>query len=123
MANTCVLDDMIDGAKCINKQLSEHEKMAASVFYLCAALDACEGGSCDIDDLMEDAACLRKFAPEDLNGFQVYSDKLAAIAAGASLDGSMNELQEGIKCLRLPDNVTLQALVMYLRCQLRACVS
>lgn len=122
VVDPCSLDSLIDGSSCID-HLSPKEKLAAEVFYTCAGLDPCLGQDCSLDTLQADAACLRQLSKEKLESIAVYADFVAAIAAGADLDGTMDELQEGIKCLRELDEVELMAILELLRCRMRNCIS
>jgi len=122
MANTCSLDDMLDGSTCLD-HFTDNEKLAASVYYLCAGLAVCSSQDCTLDGLQTAAQCLKELSPEKLNSIATYADKLEAIAAGAVLEDTQDELQEGIKCLRGLTEVELKAMQIYLRCALRACIS
>ena len=122
IVDTCALDQITSGSACLN-HLSHDEKLAASVFYKCAELAACDSGTCTIDALMTEVACLKELDMARLQSAEVYTDYLNAVAGGASLDGTADELQEGIKCLRLIDPVTLTALKVLLDCRLKECVS
>lgn len=121
MANTCSLDDMLDGSTCLD-HFADNEKLAASVYYLCAGLSACSSQDCTLDGLQTSAQCLKELSLEKLSSIAAYADKLEAIAAGASFDGTEDELQAGIKCLRGLSEVELKAMQVYLRCALRACL-
>lgn len=122
IVDPCTLDAIRTGSACID-HLSATEKQAASVFYMCAELAACDSGTCTVDALMEDVACLKELDLDRLQSAEVYSDYLSAVAGGASLTGTMDELQEGIKCLRFIDPQTLRAMQVLLLCQLRECVT
>jgi len=117
----CSVDSMVDGSVCIDN-LSDREKLAADVFYLCQEVAACSSADCTIDGLEEDAKCLKHLSNEKLSSILVYSDLVAAQSAGADLDGSMDELQNGIKCLKLLDDTQLMAMQVVLRCRLQNCV-
>lgn len=118
----CSVDLLIDGSACIDN-LSDKEKLAADVFYVCAELAACSQQDCTLDALETDAACLKHLSPAKLDSIGVYSDLIAANAAGAGLDGTMDELQTGIKCLKGKDEIELKAMLVILRCRLQNCVA
>lgn len=120
--NTCSLDDMLDGSVCLD-HMADKEKVAASVFYLCAGLAACsEVTDCTLEGLLEASKCLDELSPEKLLSIDAYVDKLQAIAAGATFTGTDDELQTGIQCLRGLTDIQLHAMQIYLRCNLRACL-
>lgn len=122
ITDPCSLDELLGGSSCID-HLSDREKLAAEVFYTCAELEACSSQDCDLDVLEADAACLKHLSPEKLESIEVYSDLVSANAAGASLSGTIDELQEGIKCLRGKDEIELRAMLVILRCRLWSCVA
>ena len=120
----CTLDDLLDNSNCIDG-LSEKEKLAAQVFFLCAAASDCADvpADCDVDTLQESVACTKEVSDNRLISMQVYADYLNAVETGASVSLDMDDIQEGIKCLRLLDDHALRAMILFLRCSLRTCVS
>lgn len=122
ITDPCSLDDMIDGSACIDN-LSDKEKLASQVFYTCAELAACSSQDCTLAALETDAACMKHLSLEKLASIDVYSDLISANAAGARLEGTMDELQTGIKCLKGKDEIELKAMLAILRCRLQNCVA
>lgn len=122
IVDPCSLDEMLDGSSCID-HLSDKEKLAAKVFYTCAELAACSRQECTVAVLEEEAKCLKHLSEAKLDSINVYSDLIAANAAGAQLSGSMDELQEGIKCLKGKDEIELKAMLAVLQCRLQDCVA
>ena len=121
MADTCSLNDMMDGTACIDG-LSETERLAAQVDFMVQELAACGGTSYTPDTLQAAAACLNYLSDERLMSIEVYTAYLAAVAAGGSPSLSMDTIQTNIKCLRLRSVHELKAYRTFLMCALRECV-
>jgi len=108
-------------AACFAK-LSKTERDAAIVWYLWQA--AIEGGfSSDIEDLLEAGACFAVEPPNELHAMEVVIAGNAAVAAGASVEVTIAEVVEGIKCLKHASPQKIYALKVLLLCKLNAAIA
>ncbi len=98
------------------QQLSANEREAAIVWYLWQLYQT-NGGTSDLDTLLLTGTCFQKESPTMLHAMEVTIAANAAIAAGASVTGTLAEAVEGIKCLKFVDPMTIQALKVWLECQ------
>ncbi len=117
----CSLDDMETGSACLI-ELSDKEILAAEVWYMTQELTACGGTEFDIDTLQAAAACLKELSDKRLAAINAYSAFLSAVAAGASVVGTADEVQNAIKCFRELSQHELDAMKTLLLCELQACV-
>ncbi len=105
------------------QQLAAKERDAAIVWYLWQANQACASYSSDLQTLLSTGACLVKESPEMLHSMELLNAINAAVAAGASVTGTLAETVAGIACLKHVDPMTLRALRVALTCNLNNCVT
>lgn len=104
------------------QQLAEKERDAAIVWYLWQLYQT-NGGTSDLDTLLQNAGCFINESPEMLHAMEVNIAYQAALAAGASVTGTLDEAVAGIACLKHLSPLKLRALKTALQCQEAAAVS
>ncbi len=98
------------------QQLAEKERDAAIVWYLWQLYQTNEGTS-DLDTLLQNAGCFINESPTMLHAMEVTIAYQAALAAGASVTGTLAEAVDGIACLKHLSQSQLYALKVALECQ------
>lgn len=98
------------------QQLAEKERDAAIVFYLWK-LAQTNGYTSNFDTLLKNAGCFINESPTMLHAMEVTIAYQAALAAGASVTGTLAETVDGIACLKHLSPLKLMALKVALECE------
>lgn len=102
--------------------IGPQERDAAIVWYLWQLYQT-NGGTSDLDTLLSAGEVFVQESPTMLHAMEVEIAYQAALAAGASVTGTLAEAVEGIKCLKNTDPQMLRALKVMLECQMNNAVS
>lgn len=118
----CTPDELMEASKCF-QTLSESEQMAAIVFYLCLAQACLGAANCDVSTIAEDGACIKYVPKEQRLAFDVYNAFQMASNAGAPVTGTLDEIMDGIACLKAIPLDTLDAIRTLYACRVSECLT